>query len=289
MNVRILIATANSGEVLFLQDVLEDIQARRYWRGWVGVQTLMAMSLEDAVAILTEEAVDAVVLDVELCGQRAIDAFRRLQSAAPHTPVILIAGQEDTEVAVRLVREGAQDFLVAHSVDAVPLAHVLGTAIERQRVLSGARAACMEDSFTGLLNRTAFLALADRDRRLAEKLGCRWMVVVAEPNDLASRDTENITAERRDLLLIETAERMRRVTGPTDLLARIGDFRFGLGIFDTPGETLESAWSRIHSTARENCIAIGTAMFDFAHPASLEALIEQAEMDLTPKVMSMRT
>jgi DNA-binding NarL/FixJ family response regulator len=295
MNVRVLVATANSDEVLFLQEVLEDIQTERYWRGWVSVQALMAVSLDDAIALLTDEAVDAVVLDVELCGGRAIDAFRRLQAAAPYTPVILIAGQEDTEVAVRLVREGAQDFLIARSVDAVPLAHALGTAIERQRLLSGARAACMEDPFTGLLNRTAFLALADRDRKLAEKLGCRWMIVMAEPSDFGawlpavSRDKENITAERRDLLLIEAAERLRRLAGPTDLLARVGDCRFGLGIFDTAGETLESAWSRIHSTACENRIAIGAAIFDFSHPAPLEALIEQAEMELTPKTMTVRT
>jgi FixJ family two-component response regulator len=255
----------------------------------------MAMTLDSAVALLTDEPVDAVVLDVELCGARAADAFRRLQDAAPRTPVILFAAQEDADVAARLLREGAQDFLIAQSVDAAPLAHALGTAIERQRLLSGARAACMEDPLTRLLNRAAFLALADRDRKLAQKLGCRWMVVMAEPNDLdpsmraAFLSRENVIAERRDLLLIETAERMRRFTGATDLLARVGDFRFALGIFDTPSETLETAWSRIHSTASEHRIAIGTAIFDFAHPSSLEALIEQAEMDLTPKVMAVRT
>ena len=304
MNVRVLVATANSDEILFLHEVLEDIQSGRHWRGWVSVQALMAMSLDDAIALLMDEAVDAVVLDVELCGGRAIDAFRRVQAAAPRTPVILIAGQEQMEVAVRLIREGAQDFLIANSVDAVPLAHALGTAIERQRLLSGARAACLEDPFTGLLNRSAFLTLADRDRRLAEKLGRRWMVVLVEPNglgaslpgasrgrdkeDAASRQ-ENLTAERRDLLLIETAERLRRFAGPTDLLARVSDFRFGLGVFDMPGETVEAACSRFHSTARESRIAIGAAIFDCEHPAPLEALIEQAERDLTPQAMAVRT
>ncbi len=296
MNVRVLVVTANSDEVLFLQEVLEDIHTGRYWRGWVSVQALMATSLDEAIAFLMDEGVDAVLLDMELCGARAMNTFRRLQAAAPDTPVLLIAGQEDTEVAVRLIREGAQDFLTAHALDAVRLAHALGNAIERQRLLSGARAACMEDPFTGLLNRTAFLALADRDRRLAERLGCRWMVVMAEPNDIAtllptslSCDKENITAERRDLLLIETAERIRRFAGPTDLLARVGVFRFGLGIFDAPNETVEAAWSRIHSAGREHHMAIGAAIFDFAHPTPLEILIEQAELDLTPKAMAVRT
>lgn len=292
MNVRVLVATSSSDEILFLQEVLEDIQTGRYWRGWVSIQMLMSMSLNDAIAILRSEPVDAVILSLALCGDRPIEAFLRLQAAGSHTPVILISDQEDSQAAVRLLREGAQDFLNARSLDALPLAHALGSAIERQRLLSGARAGCREDPFTGLPNRTAFLAAADRDRRLAEKLGCRWMVIMAEPEKLAAstlHHQDELTAERRDLLLIETAEQMRRFAGPTDLLARVGDLRFGLGIFDTPAESVESAWTRIHSTGQENRITIGAAMFDFAHPASLEALIEQAEMDLTPKAAAVRT
>jgi PleD family two-component response regulator len=295
MNVRVLVATASSDEVLFLQEVLEDIHTGRHWRDWVSIQALMATSLDDAIAILGDEPVDAVVLSVELCKDRAIDAFRRLQAAAPLTAVILLARPDETEIAVRLMREGAQDFLIAHAVDAGPLAHALGAAIERQRLLMGARAACMEDPFTGLLNRTAFLMLADRDRRLAEKLGCRWMVLLAQPSDTtapaqnASSHQENVAAEQHDLLLIETADQLRGLAGPTDLLARVGEFRFGLGIFDTPRETAEAAWSRIHSATREYRVAIGAAIFDYAHPVSLETLIAQAEMDLTPRVMAVRT
>lgn len=295
MNVRVLVATASSDEILFLQEVLEDIQTGRYWRGWVSIQVLMSMSLTDAITVLANESVDAVVFDLELCGGRALDAFHRLQAAAPNTPVILIADQENTDAAVRLLREGAQDFLIARSLDASPLAHALGTAIERQRLIVSANAARMADAFTGLLNRTAFLAFADRDRKLAERIGCRWMVMLAEPNDLdclprnilAGR--EGLAAEGYDLRLIETAEHVRRFAGPTDLVARVGAFRFGLGIFDTPHETVEAAWSRIYATAQENQIALGAAIFDFTHPASLETLIEQAEMDLTPKAMAVRT
>jgi len=292
MNVRVLVATSSSDEILFLQEVFEDIESGRHWRGWASIRALHATSLDDAIAILTDEPLDAVLLDLRLCGERAIDAFRRLQAPAPHTPVIFIVRPEETEVAVRLMRESAQDFLIAHEVDAIPLAHALGNAMERHRLLSAARAGCREDALTGLLNGTAFLALADRDRRLAEKLGCRWMVVIAEPHDGGTPMQLSIHAaaeQRRDLLLIQTADGLRRLAGPTDLLARIGDLRFGLGIFDSSTESLEAAWSRIHSAAREDHIAIGAAIFDARHPAPLELLIEQAELDLTPKAMAMRT
>jgi PleD family two-component response regulator len=287
MSLKILIATENAEDILFLHDVLGEIQHGRHWRGWIEIQALHALSIDVAVEILTDESADATVLDLSLCGRRAIDEFRRLQAVSPHTPVVLIARSEDADVAVRLMREGAQDFLFAHEVDAEPLARALGNAIERHRLLAGASAARMEDALTGLLNRTAFLGLAERDRKLAEKFCCRWMVVIAEPRKGMSRAQE--APDRQDLLLIETAEWMRRVASPTDVVARVGEFRFGLTLFDSPGESLEVAWSRLHTAARENQIAIGASIFDFAHPAPLEILLEQAEEDLTPKAIAMRT
>jgi len=287
MSVKILIATESSEEILFLQEVIDEIQNGRHWRGWVDIQTIHTMSIDFAIETLTEEHADAIVLNLGLCGDRAIDEFRRLQAVAPQTPIVLITQAEDTDAAVRLIREGAQDFLLAQEVDAVPLARALGNAIERHRLLAGESAARMEDALTGLLNRTAFLGLAEHDRKLAEKFCCRWMLVMAEPRASTMRGQES--GESQDLLLIDTAEWMRRVAGPTDVAARVGEIRFGLTLFDSAGESLEAAWSRIHTAARENQIAIGAAIFDFAHPAPLEILMEQAALDLTPKAVAMRT
>ena len=296
MRVRVLVVTSNSEEILFLQEVLEDIESRRLWRGWASIQPLQATTVDDAMGILTDAPEDAVLLDLRLCRERASDVFRRLEAAAPRTPVILLAQPEETEVAIRLLREGAQDFLIACEVDPGPLAHALGNAIERHRLLSAARAGCRDDALTGLLNERAFLTLAGRDRRLAEKLGCRWMLVVAEPIDGGTSgipalppSTREADEQRRDLLLVRAAEDLRSLAGPTDLLARIGEGRFGLGVFDSSTESVEAAWSRLQSSARERRIATGAAIFDARRPVPLETLLEQADLDLAPKAMAMRT
>ncbi len=286
MNVRILLATPNSEELLFLEEVLEDIQTDRHWRGWVRIEPVHAMSMEDAVSVLTDVPVDAVVLDLALCGGRAADGFRRLQQTAPHVPMVLIAQPEDREIAVHLMREGAQDFLLSPQVDAAPLAHALGNAMERHRLLAAARAARTIDPLTGLLNRSAFFSLAERDRRLAENLGCRWMVVVAEPSENLPAIYEAVGA--RDLLLIGAAEWLRRLAGPTDVVARLGETRFAMSVFDSGAESVEAAWSRIHTSAEESGVAIGAAIYDKAHPSPLEMLIERAERDLAPKAMAVR-
>ncbi len=76
--------------------------------------------------------------------------------------------------------------------------------------------------------------------------------------------------------------------GPADLLARITETHFALTIFDTDIEPVEAAWARFHSTTGAHRIGIGAAIFDSAHPASLEVLIDQAESDLAPAAFAVR-
>ena len=55
-----------------------------------------------------------------------------------------------------------------------------------------------------------------------------------------------------------------------------------MSIFDTEAESLESARARIHAALRQHHIQIGTAIFTPDHPATLDALLEQAATALNP-------
>jgi GGDEF domain-containing protein len=152
-------------------------------------------------------------------------------------------------------------------------------AIERHRLLTASRAASTHDTLTGLLNRAGFLACAERDRKLAAKLGRRLMVMVAEIPITCDE-------QQKDLALVETADHLRNVTGPTDLLARIESTRFGLTIFDTEVESLEVACTRIPAALRPHRIQIGAAIFSTDDPVTLDVLLEQAAIDLSPKALA---
>jgi PleD family two-component response regulator len=281
MTLRVLLVESEADDVLFLQEALTEIEGGRYWSNWIRIETLHADTWAKAGAILAHEPVDLLLLDLNLSDTQGADTFRRAQAAASQVPVILLACAEDAELAARLVRDGAQDFLLKKQIDCAPLAHAMRSAIERHRLLAATRAASMMDSLTGLPNRGGFLALADRDRKLAERLGRRLMVLVAEPKNL-SAITAAYGDQRRDLTLIEAADHLRGLMGPADLVARITETRFALTIFDTDVEPVEAAWARFHLNAAAHQIGIGAAIFDAAHPASLEALIDQAESDLAP-------
>src|SRR5258706_2593489 len=257
MHLRILIVEPNPDDALFLREVLADIEAERHWGSWRPVQAVHAAGWEDAIEALAIEPVDLVLLRLD-AGDA--DTFRRIQAAAPQVPVVLLADASDHDLALRLLREDAQDFLAIQQADSASLAHAIRNAVERHRVLSAARASSAIDPLTGLLNRAAFLTQAERDRKLAERLSRRWMLLLAESQNLEAL-TQAFGGQRRDLALVETADHLRSLMNPTDLLARIDETRFAVAVFDTPALSVGSASARMHENAAAHHISIGTAIF----------------------------
>ncbi len=285
MNIRVLLVESEPEDVNFLKDVLMEIEAGRHWQPFVSFVTAEAHTWSDAATALAGDAADVVLLNPNLPDCYGMETFRRSQAIAPQAPIILLILPEDQSLAIRMMREGAQDFLIRKSIDCEPLVHAMRGAIERQRLLASARAGSVTDSLTGLPNRSAFLTMADRDRKLAERLGRRMMILLVQPKHLAEIASVH-GDQRRDLTLVEAADHLRSIAGPTEIVGRVAPDCFAMGIFETGAESLETAWSRIHSGADAHRVRVGAAIFDPERPASLDALLECAEEDLLPLARS---
>ena len=287
MDVHILVVESDPEDALFLLDVIQEIEDQRHLREWAQIHALHAALWSEAEPILSSGAEaaprpHAVLLSLNLADTQGVQTFLRSQAVAPDIPVILLVEPGEEALAARLIREGAQDFLIKAQVDAAPLAHALANAMDRQRILSAARAAVFHDALTGLPNRTAFLSLAARDRRLAERLRKRWMVLIAEPRSL--RETAAAWGDqRRDLELVETADHLRRLASPADVVARLSDSSFALSVFDSEQESVEETWMRIRLAGVERRIDIGACIFDPARPLTLDTMLENAAADLAPR------
>jgi hypothetical protein len=62
-----------------------------------------------------------------------------------------------------------------------------------------------------------------------------------------------------------------------------------MAMIETAVEPLESVWARLHGAADTHRISLGAAMFDPEHPVSLEGLLQQASLDMTPTAMIARS
>jgi PleD family two-component response regulator len=280
MNLRVLLVEGEPEEAIFLKDVLKEIEEGRCCRPWVGTDVLHAETCEDAETILATEPLDVVLLNPDLPDRQGFPAFRRLQAVAPSVPVVVLLGLDDDALGLRLVREGAQDFLLRKQVDCEPLAHALRNAVERQKPTTASEASRLRDTLTGLATVGCFAMFAERDRKLAEQFGCRWMVILAEPR-AAEALTDTYSEQRRDLRLVETADLLRQITAPGDALYRIGTARFALTRFENRQEKLESSIEALARLIPRERVMTGVAIFDPQHPVGLESLLEDAREDLT--------
>jgi diguanylate cyclase (GGDEF)-like protein len=291
MNLRVLLIESEPEEMLYLHDVLREIEDGRWLPEWPRIEPLSAATWHEAERILSTSPPHAILLDLDLAGEnpegsqdlarQGAGIFRLVEALVPDVPVILVVNPGGEALAVKLMREGAEDFLCRTSIDCAPLAHALRNAVLRHRVLAAARAAALTDSLTGLCNRAGFLVSAARDRKLAERLERRWMLLIAEPKNL----TEIATAfgeQRRDLELVEAADHLRCLVTPADALARIGERHFAISVFDGETETVEQSWARIRNAAAERRIELGVSIFHGGNPLSVDAMIEQALADLPP-------
>lgn len=92
-----------------------------------------ATRLSDALAIAQTVPLDVILLDMSLPDAQGLDAVRRMRTAIPHVPIVILSGLEDESVATEAMQAGAQDYLIKGHVDHVSLRRALRYAIERQR------------------------------------------------------------------------------------------------------------------------------------------------------------
>jgi PleD family two-component response regulator len=291
MTLRVLLIESKAEDLLFLQEVLREVEQERLLAEWPQIEPYYAATLAEAERTLSTSLPHAILLSAgmeQAGGQQQAGTFGLVQTAAPDVPVILLLEPGQELLATRLMRNGAQDYLFKQQVDCVPLAHALRNAVLRQRLLSAARAASLTDSLTGLPNRAAFLSIAARDRALSEQFGRRWMLWVAEPENLLPFRTR-LDEHQRDLTMSQAADQLRGIVTPADLIARIGDHRFAISVFENDLESTEETCARMRSAAAEQRISVGVSIFDPVVPIfeplrplpNIDAMLESASADLS--------
>jgi len=90
--------------------------------------------LSDAILRAEDGDLGVVLLDLSLPDSHGLDTFARLHARAPHLPIIVLSGLNDTRVAVQAVQDGAQDYLIKGEVEGQLLVRAMRYAMERKRL-----------------------------------------------------------------------------------------------------------------------------------------------------------
>jgi signal transduction histidine kinase len=152
---RVLLVEDNLAEARWIQERLLEQEGARF-------EIESAGRLATGLSRLRADDIDVVLLDLGLPESQGRDTFARVQSQAPHVPIIVLTGMEDEDLAGKLVQEGAQDYLVKGRVDRNLLVRAIRYAVGRKRGEQQIRR-LKEQLEQRVIARTAELAAANKE------------------------------------------------------------------------------------------------------------------------------
>jgi PAS domain S-box-containing protein len=123
---KVLLVEDNAYEAELIEDLLSEISGRQQ------VLLIKVERLSEALVYLNQENFDVILLDLSLPDSRGIETVSRIQEYGVNVPIVVLTGQNDEELALRLISVGVQDYLVKRKIDGELLMRSLRYAIERQ-------------------------------------------------------------------------------------------------------------------------------------------------------------
>jgi two-component system cell cycle sensor histidine kinase/response regulator CckA len=133
-----LVMDSRQTEVLRVLLVEDNAVDARFITGLLRVpstalQCIHVTRLVDALASLERDHPDVILLDLNLEDSNGYETFSRIRLAAYGEAILVLSGSDDEELAIKTVREGAQDYLVKGTFDGRLLLRSIRYAIERKR------------------------------------------------------------------------------------------------------------------------------------------------------------
>ncbi len=120
----ILIMGQSSVENLKLKSWLREFEKETFTIGEVHCLT-------EGLKKVREVAFDIIFIDMSSTGGFTLEHLKNLTATAPHTPVVAITDNPDTEKALSVLKNGAQDYIDRSSINREMLHRIIHYSIER--------------------------------------------------------------------------------------------------------------------------------------------------------------
>ncbi len=120
---RILVIEDNPADATLIRLYLEELA--------LGYDILEADSLRDGFALIDQQDIDLVLLDLSLTDSIGFGTLEKFLRECPNIPVIVMTGLNNDIVGVQCVRAGAQDFLVKGEFNAKALVKSIRHSMQR--------------------------------------------------------------------------------------------------------------------------------------------------------------
>ena len=124
--ISILIIEDNPGDAFLLEEVLIS-------NNFSGRNIFIAETIKKAEAIFSSHTPDVIFLDLFLPETKGLETFLIANQLFLGVPIIVMSGLNDTDIALKTVQEGAQDFIIKGNDNPALLVKSIYYSIERKK------------------------------------------------------------------------------------------------------------------------------------------------------------
>ena len=124
--IHIMLVEDNPGDALIINEMLKEIYDDKF--------ELAHFKRVDEGLKHIEEDFDILLLDLNLPDSHGVETFKTMNKHVPELPIIILTGLVDENLAINIVSEGAQDYLVKGQIDKQLLSKSIKYSIERKKI-----------------------------------------------------------------------------------------------------------------------------------------------------------
>src|SRR5665647_700794 len=126
--ITILLIEDNLPDVRLIREMLKDVSNFKS-------NLIPVVTLKDGCEQIQKNNFDIILLDLNLPDSIGRQTFQKVIGCSKEIPIILITGIKDIELPLKLIKEGAQDYLTKQSLNPDLLGKSILYSIERQALL----------------------------------------------------------------------------------------------------------------------------------------------------------
>ncbi len=123
--IEVLLIEDNPGDARLLREYLAEFKDAIS-------EVHVADNLEAGLTLLKEKEISAILLDLTLPDSHGLETVLNVCEAETLVPIIVLSGLDDESMAVRALREGAQDYLIKDQINSHLLVRAIRYAIQRK-------------------------------------------------------------------------------------------------------------------------------------------------------------
>ncbi len=203
-------------------------------------------SLKSALELFTIQNFDLILLDLLLPDAEGIQAITQILAAGIQTPVVIMTGLDNDQLAVEAVRKGAQDYIVKGETNPKMLIRIIQHAIDRhsirkklsvvtgklRQVNAQLEKYAVLDPLTDAYNRRGLQQILTREIHSAERKGTSLLALVMDIDDF-KKVNDTLGHPCGDIVIKEVAKKIKDSVRISDYIGRIGGDEFVLLLPET--------------------------------------------------------